>query len=143
MAVVQTPPHVNGHHLGNGNGAPPAAVGSMRQSSSSHSNMGMGIKPSMSNSSSLAAALVNRPSLIEYKHLRFLIMDAPTENNLYAYIDVLKKKQVVAVVRACEPTYQTEALTRAGIKVVEAPFADGKCLSTGSTDTNVSCDGKC
>jgi len=52
-------------------------------------------------------------------------MDAPTESNVHAYIEILKKKNVVAVVRACEPTYQVEALVRAGIKVMEAPFPDG------------------
>ena len=84
-----------------------------------------GLSRSTSNTSALNAALVNRPSLIEYKQYRFLIMDAPTENNVHAYIDILKKKGVVAVVRACEPTYQVDALLRAGIKVMEAPFADG------------------
>lgn len=107
--------NANGYNTGAGNGV----YGGGGGSSSS-------IRHSSSNSNSLlAASIVNRPSLIEYKNLRFLIMDAPTESNVHAYIEVLKKKNVVAVVRACEPTYQVDALIRSGIKVMEAPFPDG------------------
>ena len=70
-------------------------------------------------------ALVNRPSLIEYKQYRFLVMDAPTDTNLPAYTDILKKKHAVALVRACEPTYKTQRLTAAGIRVIDMPFDDG------------------
>lgn len=64
-------------------------------------------------------------SLIEYGRYRFLIMDAPTDANLSAYIDILKKKKVVAVVRACEPTYAKQPLEEAGMKVTELNFPDG------------------
>ena len=70
-------------------------------------------------------AMVNRPSLIEYGKYRFLIMDAPTDANLPAYIDILKKKHAVALVRACEPTYRVDPVKAAGIRVLDLPFDDG------------------
>jgi protein tyrosine phosphatase type 4A len=70
-------------------------------------------------------ALVNRPSMIEYKQYRFLIMDAPTDSNLPSYIEILKKKRTEVVVRACEPTYSKQPLITAGIRVLELPFDDG------------------
>ena len=70
-------------------------------------------------------AMVNRPSLIEYKQYRFLIMDAPTDSNLPAYVDILKRKHAVALVRACEPTYKSAPVTLAGIRVLDLPFDDG------------------
>ena len=70
-------------------------------------------------------AMVNRPSLIEYRQYRFLIMDAPTDANLPAYIDILRRKHTVALVRACEPTYKSEPVKQAGIRVMDLPFDDG------------------
>jgi len=69
--------------------------------------------------------LVNRPTFLETKHSRFLIMDAPTDANLSAYMEVMSKKNVKVIVRACEGTYSTAPLTKAGVKVVELPFPDG------------------
>ena len=70
--------------------------------------------------------LVNKPTFLESPlGFRFLIMDAPNDNNLPSYIEVLKKKQVVVVTRVCDPTYSAGPLLAAGIKVVEIPFPDG------------------
>lgn len=52
-------------------------------------------------------------------------MDTPTDNNLQHYIEVLRKKHVVAVVRACEPTYSKQPLLEAGIQVLDISFDDG------------------
>lgn len=57
------------------------------------------------------------PSLIEWKKLRFLIMDAPKANNLHLYLRELKKHNVVCVVRVCEPTYQASEVEAAGMQV--------------------------
>lgn len=32
--------------------------------------------------------LLNRPALIEYKHMRFLVSDAPSDSNLPLYVAV-------------------------------------------------------
>jgi len=69
---------------------------------------------------------VSRPTLIETKNQRFLIMDAPTDGNLPKYIEVLKKTNVVRVVRTCSPSYSTVPLERAGIRVTELAFTDGE-----------------
>jgi len=72
-----------------------------------------------------SGSTVNRPTLVEVQDKKFLIMDAPTEENLPKYLEMLKKKKVTHVVRACEPTYGTGALLKADIKVTELPFKDG------------------
>mmetsp|Transcript_19177 Transcript_19177/g.26917 ORF Transcript_19177/g.26917 Transcript_19177/m.26917 type:complete len:171 (+) Transcript_19177:31-543(+) len=69
--------------------------------------------------------VVSNPTLIERNHLRFLIMDAPTNANVDAYVEMLKKKKVSCVVRACDATYSTEPYGKAGIRLVDLPFADG------------------
>lgn len=68
---------------------------------------------------------VNRPTLVENKGRRFLIMDAPTDGNLSKYVTFLKKKNVTHVVRACEATYSIAPLTDAGIQVTDVTFKDG------------------
>jgi len=68
----------------------------------------------------------SRPTLIETKNQKFLIMDAPTDSNLPKYIEILKKTKVKHVVRTCSPTYRTEPLEKEGITVTELPFVDGE-----------------
>ena len=38
-----------------------------------------------------SVVMAHRPTFITYKNLRFLIMDAPTDQNLPAYIQVLQR----------------------------------------------------
>eukprot|EP00752_Nemacystus_decipiens_P007743 g6922.t1 len=64
-------------------------------------------------------------SLVEWKKLRFVIMDAPKANNLHVYIRELKKQNVVCVVRVCEPTYPAAEVEAAGIKLMEMEYDDG------------------
>lgn len=58
-----------------------------------------------------------QPSLVEWKKLRFVIMDAPKANNLHLYLRELKKQNVVCVVRVCESTYPASEVEAAGMKV--------------------------
>lgn len=60
-------------------------------------------------------SIVNKPSLIEFKNLRFLIMDAPKETNLHLYLRECKKYNVVHIVRISEPSYSKEEVESAGI----------------------------
>eukprot|EP01117_Protostelium_nocturnum_P002271 TRINITY_DN12921_c0_g1_i1.p2 TRINITY_DN12921_c0_g1~~TRINITY_DN12921_c0_g1_i1.p2 ORF type:complete len:164 (+),score=41.62 TRINITY_DN12921_c0_g1_i1:251-742(+) len=73
----------------------------------------------------MKAHILNSPSLIEYKGLKFLIFDAPTDATLDVYIKVFKKHGVHHLVRACDPSYSTEKLLAEGIEVNDMPFVDG------------------
>lgn len=67
----------------------------------------------------------NPPSLVESNLHRFLIFDAPTDETLPMYLSEWKKFNVHNVVRACDPTYDTEPLRSNGISVHDMPFNDG------------------
>jgi len=73
----------------------------------------------------IEGSLVNRPTFVEHNNKKFLIMDAPTDENLGKYLEMLKRRNVTHVVRACEPTYGIDPLVKSGIKVTEMPFKDG------------------
>jgi protein tyrosine phosphatase type 4A len=66
-----------------------------------------------------------KPTLIEVKSMRFLIMDAPRQANLYLYIKELRNQHVTDVVRVCEPTYSGKELESAGIGLHELEYKDG------------------
>ncbi|EDO37167.1 predicted protein [Nematostella vectensis] len=57
--------------------------------------------------------------------MKFLITDRPTNSTLPQYIQDLKKYDAHTVVRVCEPTYNTETLSKEGIIVLDWPFDDG------------------
>ncbi|KAI9309246.1 protein-tyrosine phosphatase-like protein [Cunninghamella echinulata] len=58
-------------------------------------------------------------------HLRFLILDCPTESTLGFYLEEFKHLNVTTVVRCCQPTYQASKLMERGIDVLDMPFKDG------------------
>lgn len=68
-------------------------------------------------------SLVNKPSLIEYEQLRFLIMDAPRESNLHVYLRECKKYNVTHLVRISEPTYSKDEVEAAGIQLHVSCFS--------------------
>jgi len=79
-------------------------------------------------------------------------MDAPTDSNLTGYVDMLVKRNVHCVVRACEPSYDVAILNKAGITVIEMAFPDGdppsadivtKWLSTVSIEFKSREDRRC
>jgi len=74
---------------------------------------------------SLAHFKFCRATYLENKDYRFLIMDAPTDSNLSNYIEVLTRRRVRVVVRACDPSYGVAPLSKAGITVHDLPFPDG------------------
>ena len=63
------------------------------------------------------AAITNKPSLIEYGKLKFLIMDAPKENNLHLYLKECKKANVKHIGRISEPSYSKDEVEAAGISL--------------------------
>jgi protein tyrosine phosphatase type 4A len=63
--------------------------------------------------------------LVEYKNMRFLIMDRPSKANIGQFVEELKKCDVHDVIRVCEPTYNTDTLTKEGITVTDWQFDDG------------------
>jgi len=64
-------------------------------------------------------------ALVEFKNMRFLIMDRPSKANLTHFVKELKKCGVHEVVRVCEPTYERELLYKEGITVLDWFFDDG------------------
>ncbi|GBP91622.1 Protein tyrosine phosphatase type IVA 2 [Eumeta japonica] len=65
------------------------------------------------------------PSLIEFKGMRFLITDRPSDVTIQAYLQELKKHDVCMVVRVCEPSYDTAPLVSEGIEVRDLAYDDG------------------
>ncbi|KAM8716446.1 hypothetical protein ACLKA7_003340 [Drosophila subpalustris] len=65
------------------------------------------------------------PALIEYKGMKFLITDRPSDITINHYIMELKKNNVNTVVRVCEPSYNTDELEAQGITVKDLAFDDG------------------
>lgn len=71
------------------------------------------------------ASLPNPPSLIEFNLLKFLVFDAPSDENLHLYIKEFERFHVREIVRCCDPTYSTHLLEQRNIKVHDWPFPDG------------------
>eukprot|EP00967_Tisochrysis_lutea_P150461 scaffold291199_cov35-Tisochrysis_lutea.AAC.3 len=74
--------------------------------------------------------LQNPPTLIELagsSKLRFLIMDAPTDDNLHLYLEATKGLDVGQWVRCCETSSYDEGRVQAlGIHVHDMNFPDGE-----------------
>jgi protein-tyrosine phosphatase len=64
-------------------------------------------------------------SVVEYGNLRFLILDCPTKDNLSNYLTELQARNVVDVVRVCQPTYDKNYFIQNGIQVHDYYFKDG------------------
>lgn len=74
----------------------------------------------------MAAALAGKPSLVEWRQYRFLLMESPKDANLPFYIRELKRYGVTDLVRVCEPLYCTDEVKAAGITMHEMRFEDGE-----------------
>lgn len=62
---------------------------------------------------------------IEYKGFKFLITHRPSDLTIPTFIQELKKHNVAAVVRVCEPTYKIDQLISQNIEVIDLGFDDG------------------
>ena len=67
----------------------------------------------------------NEPSLVTHQHLRFLIMDSPSEKNIEQYVKELVRQGATDVVRACEPHYSNKVVEEAGMQCTALEFSDG------------------
>ena len=67
----------------------------------------------------------NEPSLVTHNHLRFLIMDSPSEQNIEQYVKELVRHGATDVVRACEPHYSNKVVVEAGMSCTALEFSDG------------------
>ncbi len=65
----------------------------------------------------MSLTLTSKPTFIEWKNLRFLIMDAPKESNLHLYLKECEKHHVTTLVRISEPTYDKAEVEKAGISL--------------------------
>ena len=63
------------------------------------------------------ASLITKPSLIEADHMKFLIIDAPREQNLHLYLKEFKKYNVKHLIRidVTPPGYSSQDVEKAGI----------------------------
>jgi protein tyrosine phosphatase type 4A len=89
------------------------------------SSTGNGVLSGTGGSGALIMSIGTKPTLIECKPMRFLIMDAPRQANLHVYIKEMRKHHVTDIVRVCEPTYKAEELKTAGICLHESEYKDG------------------
>mmetsp|Transcript_145006 Transcript_145006/g.205205 ORF Transcript_145006/g.205205 Transcript_145006/m.205205 type:complete len:163 (-) Transcript_145006:55-543(-) len=64
-------------------------------------------------------------SYVEHGKLKFLITDRPQASTLPRFLETLQKRDVTHLVRVCDPSYDTEILTKAGIEVQDWPYPDG------------------
>eukprot|EP00911_Craspedida_sp_UC1_P000424 UC1_evm1s321 len=64
-------------------------------------------------------------SIIDHKNKHFVITDRPTEATVETYTKKLKECGTTALVRVCEPSYDTACLTAVGIRVFDFAFDDG------------------
>jgi protein tyrosine phosphatase type IVA len=67
--------------------------------------------------STSSTVIASKPSLIEYEHLRFLIMDAPKDTNLHLYLKECERCGVTDIARISEPTYDKAEVEKAGISL--------------------------
>ena len=66
-----------------------------------------------------------KSSVIERGSVRIVITDSPSDASMEDFLRHLISLKVRAVVRACEPSYDTTALERAGVVVHDMQFPDG------------------
>lgn len=81
-----------------------------------------------------SSQIVQKPSFLKFRHLQYLIIDAPTDRNLHQYVKEFAKFGVTDLVRACPPSYETDAVVSAGIKVhVRGASLCCRCCCRGVT----------
>jgi len=70
--------------------------------------------------------LQNEPTFITYQSYKFLVLDAPTDKNMGAYVAAMQKAGVTDLVRTCDQSYNEEPVRKSGIEVHALEFGDGE-----------------
>eukprot|EP00914_Ancora_sagittata_P021406 GHVO01042291.1.p1 GENE.GHVO01042291.1~~GHVO01042291.1.p1 ORF type:complete len:168 (-),score=6.51 GHVO01042291.1:85-588(-) len=70
--------------------------------------------------------MMNKPTRIEHGKLKFLILDAPTHENLDLYVKEMHSFGVTDLVRTCELTYDPSAVEARNISMHNMVFPDGE-----------------
>lgn len=81
---------------------------------------------SSSLSKTMAPTVMNTPTRIEAGRQKFLIFDAPSQENLPAYIEEMRAYEVTDLVCTCERTYDDKTVLASGIRPHEMIFPDGE-----------------
>nr|CAJ20581.1 protein tyrosine phosphatase, putative [Toxoplasma gondii RH] len=74
----------------------------------------------------MVPTVMNTPTRIEAGRQKFLIFDAPSQENLPAYIEEMRAYEVTDLVRTCERTYDDKTVLASGIRPHELIFPDGE-----------------
>lgn len=69
--------------------------------------------------------LPNPITIINLKHIDFLLFEAPNDANLSLYIKEMKKYNCKNLIRVCNQCYSEDILLNAGITVHDFSFPDG------------------
>ncbi|KAF8821489.1 putative protein tyrosine phosphatase type IVA A [Cardiosporidium cionae] len=75
---------------------------------------------------SMVQSIMNAPTRVEHGKLKFLILDAPSNENLLAYVKEMRSYGVIDLVRTCESAYDDRVVEAAGIRVHAMVFPDGE-----------------
>lgn len=75
----------------------------------------------------MTGSRASRPpaALIEFKNLKFYISEQPSDAKMMTYVKDLQTHKASYLVRVGGYDYSTDAVEKAGINVVDLPFADG------------------
>mmetsp|Transcript_29557 Transcript_29557/g.43608 ORF Transcript_29557/g.43608 Transcript_29557/m.43608 type:complete len:250 (-) Transcript_29557:517-1266(-) len=122
MSTYHHPQQKSGNMVSSGSILTPSQTHPRHNSLSS--SMSSGINPSSSGAPT-SVMIGSKPTPISVPPLRFIIMDAPRQQNLHLYIKECRKHHVTDIVRVCEPTYLGGELQSAGIQLHEMPYDDG------------------
>ncbi|CAG9322625.1 PRL [Blepharisma stoltei] len=69
--------------------------------------------------------MINKPSLISSGGLKFIVMDAPSDENAEIYAEELEHLGVVHLARTCEGMYDDRVFEERGIEIHKLNFTDG------------------
>lgn len=61
--------------------------------------------------------MINKPSVIARGGLKFIVMDAPSQENAEDYAEELSAQGVIHLVRTCEGKYDDRIFENKGIRV--------------------------